>query len=183
MACTCGYASEHESAPYSSDPMISACLFLAPDGREAKTWTPSRASRASAARAAASAASGTPLAWRAATKPAEARRANPQPTWPDLRQIRASPSAERAVSSGFQRSRGPSRPAQASRRIPLNHAENRSRKPKKTMAARRRDFPAGGISRPVHSTALPPLRVGDQGYREARRAGGDRASAGGRADW
>jgi hypothetical protein len=33
-------------------------------------------------------------------KPAEARGANPQPTWPDLRQIRASPSADRAVSGG-----------------------------------------------------------------------------------
>ncbi len=63
-------------------------------------------------------------------------RHNPQPTRPCSRQTRASPTAERAVSSGFRRQTSHHRPAFSNRRIPLNHAENGLRKPKKGHRAK-----------------------------------------------
>jgi hypothetical protein len=63
----------------------------------------------------------------------------------------------------------------------LNHAENGSGKPRIRALAK------GATFRPVgfQDQCIQPLchpSGWDQGYREAHRAGGDRAGAGGRAD-
>lgn len=54
-------------------------------------------------------------------------------------------------------------PAAANRPNAAQPCGKRLRKAKNPGAGKRRDFSAGGISRPVHSTALPPFRARHMG--------------------
>jgi hypothetical protein len=68
----------------------------------------------------------------------------------------------------------------ASPRIPLNHAENGSRKPEMRPCLEDATPPPASISRPPHSTALPPLLGTCGGGFTSRRAPGTPAAPGSR---
>jgi hypothetical protein len=63
-----------------------------------------------------------------------------------------------AVNSGFAVLHA----AAINRPNPAQRCGKRLRKAKNPGAGKRRDFPGGGISRPVHSTALPPFHARKQ---------------------
>ena len=103
------------------------------------------------------------------------RRRNPQVVSPCSRQTRASPTADRAASSGFQRQassaqtpRSPPNPAQPCGKR-LNKAKSAARVKGAAIILRR-------FSRPPHSTALPPLRGNGPKASCSRRARAARRS-------
>jgi hypothetical protein len=103
-------------------------------------------------------------------------RANSQPTFRFSRQTRASPAADRAVSGGQQRFRGVEHPQRPSRRIPLNHAENGSGKPRISARAKTRffgawDFETAAFNRSATPPGSTPPRLAIPAYRrEAKNA-------------